>query len=47
MITALSKLSSLIHEIRLEKVDDWNLFKFSESLQLQMESLLEKRRPIY
>jgi hypothetical protein len=44
MITALSKPSSLIHEIRLEKVDDWNLFKFSESLQLQMESLLEKKK---
>jgi hypothetical protein len=44
MISALSKPSSLIHEIRLEKVDDWNLFKFSESLQLQMEGLLEKKK---
>ena len=38
------KTSSLIHEIQLEKVGDWNLFKFSESLQLRMESLLEKRK---
>jgi hypothetical protein len=44
MVIALNKPSSLIHEIRLEKVDDWNLFKFSDSLQLQMESLLEKKK---
>lgn len=44
MLIALSKPSSLIHEIRLEKVDDWNLFKFNDSLQLQMESLLEKKK---
>lgn len=28
----------------LEKVDSWNLFRFSESLQLRMESLLEKKK---
>jgi hypothetical protein len=44
MVTALSKPSLLIHEIRLEKVDHWHLFKFSESLQLRMESLLEKKK---
>ncbi|MBE9113129.1 hypothetical protein IQ273_27490 [Nodosilinea sp. LEGE 07298] len=44
MVTALSKPSSLIHEIQLEKVDNWNLFKFSEPLQLRMESLLEKKK---
>jgi hypothetical protein len=44
MVTALNKPSSLIHEIQLEKVDNWNLFKFSESLQLRMESLLEKKK---
>lgn len=27
----------------LEKVGNWNLFKFSESLQLRMENLLEKK----
>jgi hypothetical protein len=42
MVTALGKPSSLMHEIRIEKVDNWNLFKFSESLQLRMEDLLEK-----
>jgi hypothetical protein len=44
MVTTLNKPSSLIHEIRLEKVGSWNLFKFSESLQLQMENLLEKKK---
>jgi hypothetical protein len=44
MVLALSKPSLLIHEIRLEKVENWNLFKFSDSLQLQMESLLEKKK---
>ncbi len=44
MVTTLNKPSSLIHEIRLEKVGNWNLFKFSESLQLRMENLLEKKK---
>jgi hypothetical protein len=44
MVTTLNRPSSLIHEIQLEKVGDWNLFKFSESLQLRMESLLEKKK---
>lgn len=44
MITTLNRPSSLIHEIQLEKVGNWNLFKFSESLQLRMESLLEKKK---
>ncbi|MBI4785004.1 MAG: hypothetical protein HY785_27430 [Oscillatoriophycideae cyanobacterium NC_groundwater_1537_Pr4_S-0.65um_50_18] len=44
MVTAFNKPSSLIHEIQLEKIDDWNLFKFSEVLQLRMESLLEKKK---
>ena len=44
MVTTLNKPSSLIHEIQLKKVGDWNLFKFSESLQLRMESLLEKKK---
>jgi len=44
MVTTANKPSSLIHEIRLEKVADWSLFKFSESLQLRMEDLLEKRK---
>jgi hypothetical protein len=44
VITALSKPSSLIHEIQIEKVGDWNLFKFSDSLQLRMETLLESKK---
>jgi len=44
MITILNKPSSLIHEIQLEKVGNWNLFKFRESLQLRMETLLEKKK---
>ena len=44
MITTLSKPSSLIHEIQIEKVGDWTLFKFTESLQIRMESLLEKKK---
>ncbi len=44
MISTLSKPSSLINEICLEKVDGWNLFKFSESLQQRMEALLEKKK---
>lgn len=44
MVTALNKPSSLIHEIQLEKVGNWNLFKFNESLQQRMENLLEKKK---
>ncbi|GAB4156257.1 MAG: hypothetical protein Fur0046_36170 [Cyanobacteria bacterium J069] len=44
MVTTINKPSSLIHEIQLERVGNWNLFKFSESLQLKMESLLEKKK---
>jgi hypothetical protein len=44
MVTTLDKPSSLIHEIQLEKVGNWNLFKFSSSLQSQMEILLEKKK---
>ncbi|UXE58877.1 MAG: hypothetical protein KA717_23095 [Woronichinia naegeliana WA131] len=44
MVTTLNKPSSLINEIQLEKVGNWNLFKFSESLQLRMESLLEQKK---
>ncbi len=44
MVITLDRPSSLIHEIQLEKVGDCNLFKFSESLQLRMEALLEKKK---
>lgn len=44
MTKALNKTFSLIHEIQLEKVDNWSLFEFSKSLQLRMESLLENKK---
>ncbi len=44
MTATLVKPSLLIHEIRIEKVGNWNLFKFSDRLQDRMELLLEKRK---
>jgi hypothetical protein len=44
MVAILNKPSSFIHEISIEKVGDWNLFKFSEPLQQRMEILLEKKK---
>lgn len=44
MVSILNKPSSLVHEICIEKVDSWNLFKFSEPLQQRMEVLLEKKK---
>jgi hypothetical protein len=44
MTVVLSKPSSLINEIQMAKVGAWNLFKFSESLQLRMENLLDKKK---
>jgi hypothetical protein len=44
MPSTLTKPSSLIHEIRSEKVDNWLIFRFSDSLQLRMEELLEKKK---
>jgi hypothetical protein len=44
MVSILNKPSSLVHEICIEQVNGWKLFKFSESLQLRMETLLEKKK---
>jgi hypothetical protein len=44
MIPTLNRPSALVHEICLEKVDGWKLFKFSESLQQRMETLLDKKK---
>jgi hypothetical protein len=44
MAIVISKPSSLINEIQMAKVGTWNLFKFSESLQLRMEALLDKKK---
>ncbi len=44
MVSILNKPSSLIHEICIEKVAGWKLFKFSESLQQRRSQLLEKKK---
>jgi hypothetical protein len=44
MVPVLDKPSSLIHEIRMTKVGNWSLFKFSDLLQDRMEVLLDKRK---
>ena len=44
MVSILNKPSSLIHEICIEKVARWKLFKFSESLQQRRSQLLEKKK---
>ena len=44
MVSILNKPSSLVHEICIEKVERWKLFKFIESLQQRMEVLLEKKK---
>jgi hypothetical protein len=44
MVTILNKPSSFIHEISIEKVGQWSLFKFSEPLQQRMELLLDKKK---
>ena len=43
MIT-LTKPSSLINEMRIERINQWNLFKFSDALQDRMEDLLERKK---
>ncbi|WP_026072735.1 hypothetical protein [Nodosilinea nodulosa] len=40
----MNKPSFLIHEIQVEKVGNWSLFKFSDSLQLRMEDLPDKKK---
>lgn len=44
MTITLAKPSTLLHEMRIERVNQWNLFKFSDSLQDRMEDLLERRK---
>ena len=38
------KPSLLLHEIQLEQVGQFKLFKFSEHLQTRMEQLLDKKK---
>lgn len=44
MAATLVKPSLLIHEICVEKVGNFSLFRFSDRLQDRMELLLEKRK---
>ena len=44
MVITLRRPSSLISEIRLESVGALRLFKFSETLQLRMENLLDRKK---
>ncbi len=44
MVTSINKPSSLIHNIQLKRVGLLKLFKFSETLQLRMEDLLDKKK---
>ncbi|BAZ32576.1 hypothetical protein NIES4074_50820 [Cylindrospermum sp. NIES-4074] len=44
MTPAISRPSSLLSRIQVEKVDKLNLFKFSDELQNRMETLLERKK---
>ncbi|WP_019498589.1 hypothetical protein [Pseudanabaena sp. PCC 6802] len=44
MVTTIVKPSLLLHEIQLEQVGQFKLFKFSEQLQTRMEQLLDKKK---
>jgi len=44
MIPAISRPSTLLGRIKVEKVDKFNLFKFTDELQKRMEELLAKKK---
>ncbi|MBS3026888.1 MAG: hypothetical protein HCA25_07280 [Dolichospermum sp. DET50] len=44
MIPAISKPSTLLGRIKVEKVDKFNLFRFTDELQKRMEELLERKK---
>ncbi|MGM3308825.1 hypothetical protein ACSQ6I_23075 [Anabaena sp. WFMT] len=44
MIPAISKPSTLLGRIKVEKVDKFNLFKFNDELQKRMEELLDRKK---
>ncbi|QSV61973.1 MAG: hypothetical protein HEQ26_03565 [Dolichospermum sp. DL01] len=44
MIPAISRPSTLLGGIKVEKVDKFNLFKFTNELQQRMEELLERKK---
>ena len=44
MISVITRPSALLGNIRVEKVDNFNLFKFDLELQVRMEELLERKK---
>jgi hypothetical protein len=44
MRPAISRPSTLLGGIKVEKVDQFNLFKFTDELQKRMEELLERKK---
>jgi len=44
MTTVIAKPSSLLSNIRVEKVDKFHLFKFDDKIQRRMEELLESKK---
>ncbi|WP_413174186.1 hypothetical protein [Anabaena azotica] len=44
MISAISRPSTLLGKIKVEKVDKFNLFKFTDELQNRMEELLDRKK---
>lgn len=44
MTSVITRPSALLGNIRVEKVDNFNLFKFNVELQARMEELLERKK---
>ena len=44
MTSVITRPSFLLGSIRIEKVNNFNLFKFNEKLQARMEKLLERKK---
>ncbi len=44
MTTVIARPSSLLSRIRVEKLENFNLFKFDDELQARMEELLERKK---
>ncbi|MEB3216800.1 MAG: hypothetical protein VKN72_11295 [Nostocales cyanobacterium 94392] len=44
MTTVIARPSSLLSRIRVEKLENLNLFKFDDELQARMEELLERKK---
>jgi hypothetical protein len=44
MTSVITKPSSLLGNIHIERIDNFNLFKFDERLQARMEELLERKK---